>query len=317
MSLTFNVENGQKMSDYPKSTEVSSGEDIFLVRLSNGGVEAMKLSVLKKWIAGDTAGLTTEDKASLVAAINEVAQKAGNLDNLTKLLSRPGASRANSVITEYSLGTSLTDDQSNDIRTGTFDLVRPGGYWTINGRKYWVAHADYALRCGDTELKTHHVVVVPDVQLATATWNTENVTTGGYANSEIRTETLPTVLETVKGDFGDGHILKRRAMLGNATSNGATSGWAWFDSEIDLMNEKMVYGSYAWGGGSQSGYDTGCDKTQLALFAARPDLISNRQNWWLRDVQSAASAALVSNHGLANAWNASNVLGVRPAFLVY
>lgn len=79
MSLTFSVENGQKMSDYPKSTEVSSGEDIFLVRLSNGGVEAMKLSVLKKWIAGDTAGLTTEDKASLVAAINEVAQKAGNL----------------------------------------------------------------------------------------------------------------------------------------------------------------------------------------------------------------------------------------------
>lgn len=317
MSLTFNVENGQKMSDYPKATEVSSGEDIFLVRLSGGGVEAMKLSTLKKWIAGDTAGLTTENKASVVAAINEVAKKAKDLDDLTKLLSRQGASRANSIITEYSLGTSLTAAQSNDIRAGTFDLVRPGGYWTINGRKYWVAHADYALRCGDTSLTTHHVVVVPDVQLATAAWNTEDVTTGGYVNSKIRTETLPTVLETVKGDFGAEHILKRRVILGNAVSGSTTSGWAWYDSEIDLMNEKMVYGSYAWGGGSQNGYDTGCDKTQLALFAARPDLICNRQSWWLRDVRSAASAASVGSSGPASAWNASAVLGVRPAFLVY
>ena len=79
----------------------------------------------------------------------------------------------------------------------------------------------------------------------------------------------------------------------------------------------MVYGSYAWGGGVQNGYDTGIDKSQLALFQARPDLITNRENWWLRDVQSAASFCLVYSDGSANTWAASNSLGVRPAFLIY
>ena len=83
------------------------------------------------------------------------------------------------------------------------------------------------------------------------------------------------------------------------------------------MNEKMVYGSHAWGGGSQNGYDTGADKSQIALFKARHDLITNRENWWLRDVRSAADACHVLYHGYANPWAASNVLGVRPAFLVY
>ena len=83
------------------------------------------------------------------------------------------------------------------------------------------------------------------------------------------------------------------------------------------MNEKMVYGSYAWGGGSQNGHDTGADKSQLALFQARPDLITNRENWWLRDVQSAACFCDVSDRGHAGAWNASYSLGVRPAFLIY
>ena len=83
------------------------------------------------------------------------------------------------------------------------------------------------------------------------------------------------------------------------------------------MNEKMVYGSHAWGGGSQNGYDTGIDKSQLALFQARPDLITNRGNWWLRDVRSATYFCLVSGNGSADGWGASNSLGVRPAFLIY
>ena len=83
------------------------------------------------------------------------------------------------------------------------------------------------------------------------------------------------------------------------------------------MNEHMVYGSYAWGGGAQNGYDVGTDKSQLALFQARPDLITNRESWWLRDVQSATNFCDVNDYGDANAWNASNSFGVRPAFLIY
>ena len=128
---------------------------------------------------------------------------------------------------------------------------------------------------------------------------------------------LANALATVKADFGASHILTHKVLLANAASNGASSGWAWCNSQIDLMNEHMVYGSYAWGGGAQNGYDVGVDKTQLALFQARSDLIANRENWWLRDVRSATSFCGVDDYGAAGNWATSTSLGVRPAFLIY
>lgn len=232
------------------------------------------------------------------------------------MLGQTGASRANSFIYEHDLGASFTAEQSADIRAGKFEKVRTGGYWTINSRKYWAAHADYRLHCGDTELTTHHMLVIPDKSFYNGVMNDTNVTTGSYYGSKMKTSGLANALATVKADFGADHILTHRILLPNAVSNGASSGWAWYDSQIDLMNERMVYGSYAWGGGVQNGYDTGIDKSQLALFQARPDLITNRENWWLRDVRSATGFCYVDIGGYASYGGASSSFGVRPAFLI-
>ena len=270
-----------------------------------------------------TAALTTT-ATNLSGAVNEVKTASdANASAIAKLNSELGVSNeygatfTNAVPVEINLGTSFTAEQSADIRSGKFNKVRVGGYWTINGRKYWAAHADYRLHCGDTELTTHHMLVIPDKSFYDGVMNDTNVTTGGYNGSKMKTSGLDNALATVKADFGADHILTHRILLTNAVSNGAGSGWAWYDSQIDLMNEHMVYGSYAWGGGSQNGYDTGADKTQIAIFQARPDLISNRQNWWLRDVQSAPAFCHVNGSGNASYWNASNSIGVRPAFLIY
>lgn len=270
-----------------------------------------------------TAALTTT-ATNLSGAVNEVKTASdANASAITKLNSDLGVSNeygatfTNAVPVEINLGTSFTAEQSADIRSGKFDKVRVGGYWTINGRKYWAAHADYRLHCGDTELTTHHMLVIPDKPFYNGVMNDTNVTTGGYNGSKMKTSGLANALATVKADFGADHILTHRILLTNAVSNGASSGWAWYDSQIDLMNEKMVYGSYAWGGGSQNGNDTGADKSQLALFQARPDLITNRENWWLRDVRSAANFCYAADIGPADGWSASLSHGVRPAFLIY
>lgn len=304
---------------------MASEEDVLLVRLADGtGVKRIPLSAIKAFINGDLTTLETEDQTSLIAAINEVLGLAGaNADDikalkgLTAMLGQTGASRANSFIYEHSLGTSFTAEQSADIRAGKFELVRTGGYWTINGRKYWAAHADYRLNCGDTALTTHHMLVIPDKSFYNHVMNDANDTTGSYYGSKMKTSGLADALATIKADFGADHILTHRIILPNAVSNGISSGWAWYDSQIDLMNEKMVYGSHAWGGGSQNGYDTGADKSQLALFQARPDLITNRENWWLRDVPSAPFFCFVGGNGAANGWDAADSIGVRPAFLIY
>lgn len=299
--------------------------DLLILRKSDGtGVKALPLSALRDFAAGDITVLETVDKTSLVAAINEIFGLTGDnkdsidtINTIIETLKTEGATRANALPIEKDLGTIFTAEQSADIRSGKFDKVRTGGYWTINGRKYWAAHADYRLHCGDTELTTHHMLVIPDKSFYNGVMNDTNVTTGGYYGSKMKTSGLANALATVKADFGADHILTYRILLTNAISNGTSSGWSWYDSQIDLMNEHMVYGSYAWGGGSQNGHDTGADKSQLALFQARPDLISNRQNWWLRDVQSATDFCYVNVSGRAGYWNASDSIGVRPAFLIY
>lgn len=323
--MQIDVTNGKRFTEYDALAAVASEEDVLLVRLVDGtGVKRIPLSAIKAFINGDLTTLETEDQTSLIAAINEVLGLAGaNADDikalkgLTAMLGQTGASRANSFIYEHSLGTSFTAEQSADIRAGKFELVRTGGYWTINGRKYWAAHADYRYRCGDTELTTHHMLVIPDVALYSGVMNDANDTTGSYYGSKMKTSGLADALATVKADFGADHILTHRIILPNAVSNGVSSGWAWYDSQIDLMNEKMVYGSHAWGGGAQNGYDTGIDKSQLALFQARPDLITTRGAYWLRDVRSATDFCGVNADGYAAGGSASASLGVRPAFLIY
>ena len=143
--------------------------------------------------------------------------------------------------------------------------------------------------------------------------NSTDVTTGAYYGSNMVSDGLTQALATVKADFGESHVLTYRSLLANAVSNGASSGWSWYDRQIDLMNQAMVYGHVAWAG---NGYDVGCDKSQIALFQARPDLIANCENWWLRDVRSSTRFCDVTNTGIAANWDASAVFGVRPAFLI-
>lgn len=319
MAATYNVSNGRKFTDEPALDALIDGSAILLVHTEKG-VKSLKADALAKFVTGDLTRLKTSDKTGLIAAINEVLGVAGDnssaiaaLQSLTKMLTATGASRANSFIYEYDLGSSFTAEQSADIVAGKFEKARTGGYWTINGHKYWAAHADYRLHCGDTELTQHHMLVIPDKSLYTYHMNATDVTTGAYYGSDMVANGLTQALATVKADFGEAHILLHRNLLANAVSGDSASNWAWYDRQIDLMNQAMVYGHVAWAG---NGYDVGCDKSQIALFQARPDLIVNRENWWLRDVRSSTSFCGVGNDGFASSWAASSVFGVRPAFLI-
>ena len=56
---------------------------------------------------------------------------------------------------------------------------------------------------------------------------------------------------------------------------------------------------------------------QMSAFRLSERLINyNRNWWWLRDVVSSAHFALVDGYGIANTYDASAVLGVRPFALL-
>ena len=311
----------KKINELDQALAVGSDNDLLVLRLADGtGTKAITVGALREAIAGDISQLETEDKDSVVEAINELVARIAEDEENLEPLNYDGAGAHNAIYRGKNLGAALTAAQSAAIRDGSFKDLYIGDYWTINGTVYRIADFDYFLRAGDTECTTHHAIIVPDENMDSQKMNDSNVTTGAYVGSKMYTTNMATAKAKIKADFGSAHILAHREYLANAVSNGKQSAGAWYDSEIELMTESMVYGAPHFapacdGSTVPANYTVACK--QLNLFRHRPDLISNRQTYWLRDVVSAANFARVDDHGGCAYLGASGAFGVRPAFPIY
>ena len=150
--------------------------------------------------------------------------------------------------------------------------------------------------------------------------NATNTTAGGYVSSAMYTTVLPVVLSNLRAAFGSSHIIKRRALLSNAINGNSASGWAWYDSYVELMSEPEIYGHPVAGNTANdiwsNGYNLGTDYTQLALFQLNPALVTTRTWYWLRAVYLSTSFCDVDGYGSAGSIAASGVYGVRPRFQI-
>lgn len=302
-----------KFDDYTQKT-APEDNDIALILDKTANVnKKTPFSGVWNWIVSKLTSavisqLETTNK-SIVPAINELNSKSiGN-----------NAGGHNSIFRGKNLGSSVSSSQWSAIQSASFDDIFVGDYWTIGGVNWRVAALDYFYNTGDTALTKHHAVIVPDTQLYTANMNDTNTTEGAYVNSKMRTENLEQAKTTIKNTFGASHVLSHRLYLSNATANGMASGGAWTDSTVDLMCEHMVYGSGIFSpvsDGSLIPNNYRVEKSQLPLFTFSPNLISNRQWYWLRDVIFSAYFARVDGGGFASYSGASDVRGVRPYFLI-
>lgn len=319
---------GKAISELPEATSLNV--DDLLALSSNGTSRKLKVSTLinkalqsipstyRTAAAQDTIDAGKIDK-------NQGSANAGKFlvvgaDGIVAPVTMYGAGLHNALYCGKYLGDSLTAAQSAAIRAGTFGDLYIGDYWTIGGVNYRIADFDYFYRAGDKECTTHHVVIVPDTNLDNQKMNDSNITTGGYTGSKMYTNYMATAKNKIIAAFGSGHILSHREYLTNAVANGRPSGGAWFDSTIELMSEAMCYGGTFFepvsdGSAVPNKYSVACK--QLNLFRHRPDMISNRQTFWLRNVVSATSFAFVGGDGNAGSLSASGSYGVRPAFPIY
>ena len=238
-----------------------------------------------------------------------------DIDSVRNVLA-DGAAAHNCIYRGKNLGTSVTAEQYAAISSGKFTDLYIGDYWVIKGVTYRIAAFDYYYNCGDTNFTKHHAVIVPDTSLYKAQMNTSNVTTGGYTGSAMYKSNLAQAKTTIKAAFGSAHVLTKRELLTNAVNGNTPSGWAWFDSDVELMNEVQVYGSVAWGAHDGNGYNVASGDGQFPLFMFDRTKLHNREDYWLRDVSSAPNFSDVNHNGYANGGNASNSIGVRPAFCI-
>lgn len=238
-----------------------------------------------------------------------------DIDSVRNVLA-DGAAAHNCIYRGKNLGTSVTAEQYAAISSGKFTDLYIGDYWVINGVTYRIAAFDYYYNCGDTNFTKHHVVIVPDTSLYKAQMNTSNVTTGGYTGSAMYKSNLAQAKTTIKAAFGSAHVLTKRELLTNAVNGNTPSGWAWFDSDVELMNEVQAYGSVAWGAHDGNGYNVASGDGQFPLFMFDRTKLHNREDYWLRDVSSATAFSDVHGGGGAGNYLASVSVGVRPAFCI-
>lgn len=293
---TLPIENAKKFTDLSVLTEAP---DSAVLLIHDGtGVKQISAANLK----ADVKALITAAQAT----INAIATT--------------GAGAHNAIYRGKSLGTAVTEAQWAAIKAGTFEDMYIGDYWTIGSVVYRIAAFDYYYKTGDTSCETHHITLVPDGNMYTHVMNDTNITTGAYVGSKMYTEGLTQAKTTINSAFGEAHVLNHRQYLQNATTDGYASGGSWYDSTVELMTEQNVYGGKVFGNqlnGATLPNSYTVDKSQYPLFTFRPDMISNRAWFWLRDVVSASNFAYVANSGTADSTRASYARGVRPAFSIY
>ena len=264
--------------------------------------------------SGDAAAAESAKTAAQTAATNAENAAAPVLAILSS-----GAGAHNSIYRGNNLGTSVTAAQWAAIADGSFTDLYIGDYWVIGGVTYRIAAFDYYYKTGDTACYTHHVTLVPDGNMYTHIMNDTSITTGAYVGSKMYTTGLSAAKATINNDFGSAHILNHRQYLKNAVTNGYESAGSWYDSTVELMTEQNVYGGKIYANctqGTNLANQHTVDKSQYPLFAHRPDMISNRAWFWLRDVASAATFCYVNNGGDAGIGSALSPNGVRPAFSI-
>jgi hypothetical protein len=238
--------------------------------------------------------------------------------NLTGFPLVNNAGAHNSIYRGISLGTSVSAAQYAAISAGTFKDMYIGDYWTINDIVWRIWHFNYYYNVGDTNCTTNHVTIVPDTCLYNALMNTDQVVTGAYAGSKMRTTNLDTAKTTINTAFGSTHILNHRVLLANAVSGDVPIGWSWYDSTVELMTEHQVYGARAWGAPANNGYSVASQDGIFAAANLNHSAIHNRSNYWLQDVINYRTFSAVSNYGYARGgfWAAMTGIGVRPCFQI-
>ena len=228
-------------------------------------------------------------------------------------------------ITEYYNDGSLYTRISN----GSFEDIYVGDYIQANDVTWLIADIDNYLHSGDQTLLRHHATIIPSEPLMNASMNNTDTTEGGYANSKMATDILPSLVSSdgVIGKAFGNHILEYRNFLTvgvNTTyinrygnTGGATDSWKWFTRKVDLMSEINVFGTIIT---SSSLYDTGIDHFQYAIFQLKPELITSYNNigfhYWLKDISSKNNFVFVSAHSVSLGSSSSTSRGVRPRFLI-
>lgn len=194
------------------------------------------------------------------------------------------------------LGTSITDAQKTAISSGTFDDIFIGDYWNINNVIWIVADIDYWMNVGDTNFNKHHLVITPSNASVNAEsavrMHSTNDTSGGYANTELRSTGLSNWRSKFSSAFGN-MLLTHREVLTTEAVDGIPTKSSWFDVDVDIPEATMILGypleRYLIPSASGMTAFNSAPYGQLAICRLNQPIIIGRVGFWFRDILSTGT----------------------------
>ena len=312
-------------------------------------IQSVSAEALAEGAAPTARNAGTKANAQLVFGIPVATALSHNIPRLTP-------KNITSYVTDGTLWKRLNGTNGyalfEDIYVGDyFEMSRAisayektGTYQTTGSKFVTIAGIDTMWGNGEIDgISKHHLVMVPGQgfggkqHFGRARMNAADDTTGGYKASEMNVETLGAVASSgsteatasinqqLYAEFG-AHLQTTKELVSNTlnasginrfgggSNLGCSSNWLWMSAQAVLMSEVEVYGSTVW---SSSGYDTGNANRQLPLFAFSKQAQSNRTEYWLKDVASAAYFCYASSDGSSDCGRASSAQKyVRPRFIL-
>lgn len=220
------------------------------------------------------------------------------------------------------LGNVVEDWVWDELSSGDIDRsIRNlfiGDYWIIGGVKYVIADFDYWWNYGDGGIDNRsHAVIVPDplTSIGALPMNDTATTTGGYKSTKMFNEFLPErILPILESAFGSTHIYPHKDLISSAVSSDGIANSVIFTAvKLNIPNQIEVYGSSRINRSEQLQDSV---LGQLALFRLSSNyyVFYKRIPYWLRDVYSTSSFAMVNSNGMADAGSAAGDRYVRPIF---
>lgn len=334
---------------YTFNVKVSNSSAITLV-IDPAAVPTMEqVSALETIVGTSDISAIADDLTGAVIALDEDIEDVGDrvsaIESVKDFFSASGFHNAVARCKDI---TKYWNDGSLQRRIKELDDVYVGDYWTasltfnagssgVSGTPaagtvttWRIGEFDPYLHSGDTEFNPgyHTALIIPDQAMCTGAMNSSHTTANGLVASVGYTSTRAAIdakLATLfTGANGRPALKTFRNLLTNAmnasgynrfgSAGGCANGWSWYDNKSHFLKEAQVYGTTVW---SSSGHDTGIQKTQIPLFAARPDLINpGRYWWWLGDIASSSGFCATNYYGDATYTGAGYVGSFRLGFVI-
>lgn len=233
--------------------------------------------------------------------------------SLFKMANRGNAGMHNAMYRGASLGTNVSPYMTG-IRNGTFSNLYIGDYWTYGGVNWRVAAFNYFKGFGQSPVNQNHVVVIPDKGLYAGQIHGSTPFKGSYIDYEVNRNGLAQALRMAQSAFGSANVLRCWTRVSkNIDDNGRTTEYTWYNADIMLLDEGMVFGRGLMGAGP---WGNGLNLGQLPLFFFNHSMITIGQQYWLRDRAHANTAVYINGNGEISTAPLTYGFQIRPYIVI-